>query len=131
MLKEKDFAWHAKRANNIETNPVEYLYCIVNLGGNTGKLYAIKAQYPADSNGLITSKNPEYYILFETSCSKTLRMSPWNFGEYEPNPLHFVRVFKTLEEAKSRAFVQYSHVYLSAAKDVLSKERIEKHFVVK
>lgn len=130
MITEKDFIWHIKKANNIETNPKECEFCIINTLGDEGKIFVIKEQFPADERGLILSDIPEYYILFESSCMKTNKKESWNYGDYKIGSLHFIRVFKTLEEAKKRAFVQYSHIYNGLYESVFN-EKPKGHYVVK
>lgn len=39
MLKETDFQWKVRRANNIPTNPIECEYCIVDHGDGCGRMY--------------------------------------------------------------------------------------------
>lgn len=132
MILEKDFVWHIKKENNISVNPIQAEYCIIDFGyeDGKGKLYSIERQYPQDEHGLKLSDEPELYILYESSCKKTNISSYSTYGEYELLNKHLVRVFKTLEEAKKRAFVQYSHIYHYVMPEHI-KKTADTHFIVK
>ena len=139
MVKKEDFIWKKHFVNNIETNPLEYYYCIIDTGKGARR-YAIQPQYPSEKTGLILdTKNPEYYILFEDIGKKATEEERKNHL-YQYNNLDgyifdgkgLVRVFKTLEDAKERACVQYSAIYGYALNYIGNTEEItQNHFVVK
>ena len=130
MLKEKDFVWHEKKVNNIDCNPLHAYYCIVDFGEGEGRLYSIEMQYPQDERGLVLSDIPEFYILYESRCYKTERKDHANYGEYLLNDKVLVRVFNNLEDAKRRAFLQYSHIYHGVI-PTYTGLKPKGHFVVK
>lgn len=45
MLKETDFKWHIWNVNGIPKNPLGFLYCIVDYGDGTGKMYVVEPKY--------------------------------------------------------------------------------------
>ena len=106
------FEWNVKFINNIESNGLECWYTVQKLNASF-KLYKIVPQFPADERGLITdSKTPEYYILFEGRAKKYEDRNALtdfsNYGDFiEDGHSSFIRVFKTLDEAKRRAVLQY------------------------
>ena len=139
MIKETDMQWHEHYENNIQTNPIGEYYCIIDLGESARK-YGIAPQYPS-SNGVVIdrTKEPELYILFEaigreaTDWEKqAVFYNSINYDGYVFEHEKFVRAFKTLEEAKKRAYVQYRAVYGYALSHVCGdvEDATKKHFVV-
>ena len=117
-MEKEDFIWYEKRANNIKENPLEYWYtCYYN--GDHSRKYYIMPQYPLAGKVCVDKrKEPELYVLFEAMGSKITDDISYSDVEdgykYERNG-SFKRVFKTLEEAKERAYVDYYMVFGYAA----------------
>lgn len=118
MLDREDFIWKKHYENNINTNPLGEHYCIVDCGDYARK-YSIVPQYPSDDGICVKmSEPPEYYILFESrgrKASDADKTKPlyemYHFDDYLFENSSFIRVFKTLEEAKKRAYVQYKTIF--------------------
>jgi hypothetical protein len=140
MLQKDDFIWKEHHENNIADNPLGEYYCIVDCG-NYARKYSIVPQYPSKDGFCINmSEAPEYYILFEARGNKASdeeRQKTFyemcHFDDYVFEHESFIRVFKTLDEAKDRAYVQYraifGYVLPHIEKDVNSATK--HHFVVK
>ena len=118
MLEKQDFIWKEHFANNIPTNPLEEYYCIIDCGNNARK-YSIIPQYPSD-DGISekTSEKPECYVFFESIGRKATENDKKNFfynyiqfDGYIFDKASFIRVYKTLDEAKERAYVQYKAIF--------------------
>ena len=117
--------WKERKVNDIDTNPLECWYA-VGFVGESPRLYQIEPQYPnpnGDGYTVDSTKEPELYILFETlggeHFAKTrypedgpnwLSYRLWGDYTFTKNPRGFVRAFKTLDEAKSRAEIQISAI---------------------
>ena len=118
MLTEKDFIWKEHHENNISTNPLGEYYCIVDCG-SYAKKYGIRPQYPSKDGVCVNlNQEPEFYILFETNGHKATERDRdgsfyeyCNFDDYLFERESFIRVFKTLDEAKKRAYVQYKTIF--------------------
>ena len=139
MITEKDMEWHEHYENNIPTNPLGEYYCIIDVGESARK-YGIAPQYPSSDGVIIDStKEPELFILFEAigrkatdEDRKEIFYDSINYDDYVFENERFVRAFRTLEEAKKRAYVQYKAVYGYALSHVCEdvEEATKKHFVV-
>lgn len=71
MIKECDFKWHIKYENNIETNPIESEYCILDTGRGIGRMYHIQPMRKADCTCLKKMEDPfKYFIFFEGTVEK-------------------------------------------------------------
>jgi len=120
MLTEKDFIWKEHKANNIPTNPLEEYYCLIDLKDCVRK-YSIVPQYPEiDTCCIDTKADPELYILFEAVGDRATDEDKERYSFiYESNNYDgclfkkksFVRAYKTMEEAKKRAYLQYRMIY--------------------
>lgn len=138
MIKEKDLKWHIKRVNNIETNPIDSEYCIVDRGGGTGRMYRIQPMYPADPFGLINRKtNFKYFIFFECSVRKAIdeelmKYKAIHYSGYLVLDETLIQVYDTMDEAKKRAYEQYRHIYGYALSHVVEdiEEATKNHFIV-
>lgn len=138
MIKEKDLKWHIKRVNNIETNPIDSEYCIVDQGGGTGRMYRIQPMYPADYTGLRNQKNGyKYFIFFECSVRKAtdeelLKYKPIHYSCYLILSESLIQVYDTMEDAKKRAYEQYKHIYGYVLSHVVddTEESTKCHFIV-
>ena len=117
-MQEPNFEWKEHYTNNIPTNPLQEYYCIVDVGNHARK-YSVEPQYPSDDGVCVNSAaEPELYIFFEAIGRKATeddKKSPfYNSVEYDgyvfENP-SFIRAYKTMEEAKARAEVQYNAVF--------------------
>jgi hypothetical protein len=104
MLKYKewtDFMWVPYYPNNMPENGQDGWVCTIEPRQDTYRTYRIEFQLPIDEEGFtLSDEEPELYILFERSHDK-------NYS----GPDSFIRAFKTLEEAKKRAYLLYSHIY--------------------
>lgn len=140
MLTEKDFVWKEHYENNINTNPLGEYYCIIDCG-NYAKKYGIVPQYPSKDGVSISLKDkPEYYVLFEANGRKATKADKnkmfyemYNFDDYVFENTSFVRVFTTLEDAKSRAFFQYKMIfgYVLSHIEANTELATQHHFCVK
>lgn len=140
MLTEKDFVWKEHYSNNINTNPLDEYYCIVDCG-NYARKYGIVPQYPSKDGVTVSLKDdPEYYILFESRGNKAsdtdrnkLFYEMCNFDDYLFENPSFIRVFKTLDEAKKRAYVQYKTIfgYVLSHIEANTELATQHHFSVK
>lgn len=117
MLKKEDFKWHEHRANNISTNPLTEWYCIVDVGNHARK-YGIIPQYPEKDGITYPNEDPEYYVLFEASGNKAtdeekeeFHYKHAHFDDYLFGRESFIRVYKTMEEAKDQAYLQYKAIF--------------------
>ena len=118
LCKREDMHWKEWRANNIDSNPIEELYCILDCDTYARK-YSIVPQYPStDGVCVYRDQEPEYYILFEASGHKATEeeqqaifYQQMNYSGYLFKTPSFIRVFKTLDDAKKRAYHQYTAVY--------------------
>jgi hypothetical protein len=118
MLAEKDFIWHERHENNISTNPLGEYYCIVDFGDGARK-YAIRPQYPSKDGVVIDrTSDPELFILFEATGRRATDedksypfYSSVHCNDYLFHHESFIRAFKTMEEAKARAYVQYRAIF--------------------
>ena len=140
MLTEQDFIWKEHHENNINTNPLGEYYCIVDCGDYARK-YSIVPQYP--SNDGITVRlidDPEYYILFESRGKKATEADRGqvfyemcNFDDYLFDNPSFIRVFTTIEAAKSRAYIQYKAIFGYVLSHIEQNVEIatQNHFCVK
>ena len=140
MLTEKDFVWKEHHENNIDSNPLGEYYCIVDCGTYARK-YSIVPQYPSkDGICVDRSQEPEYYILFETSGHKATKFDRessfyqyCHFDDYMFERESFIRVFTTLEDAKKRAYTQYTHIFGYVLSHIENNTELatQHHFVVK
>lgn len=116
LLGKKDFIWKEKKTNNIESNPLEYWYTTYD-NGDVSRLYYIIPQYPSvDDMCVNTYENPELYIYFEAigtviaegevECKYSGIGNGYVYGKGS-----FKRAFKTIQEAKDRAYRDYKMVY--------------------
>ena len=96
------FIWKEKKVNDIDSNPLECWICKTEMGEHE-RIYRIVPQYPSDETGLTTSDEPELYVLFEEIVFEG-RDGRIHDSDY------FVKACKTLDEAKKRAELQYSHI---------------------
>lgn len=140
MLKETDFRWLEKRVNNIPQNPIECEYCIVDLGNGTGKMYIVEPVFAQDPQGYVDQKDGyRYFVFFD--CSVKLaseeERTEWfysgcNYSGYLVTSRSFIAIFDTMEDAKTRAYTQYSHIFGYVLPDVVDNagELIKEHFVV-
>lgn len=116
-MQEPEFNWKEHFTNNIPSNPLQEWYCIVDVGTHARK-YSIEPQYPSTDGVCIDpTAEPELYIFFEATGRKATeedRKGPfYNSIEYDGYVFEkpsFIRAFKTLEEAKVRAKVQYNAI---------------------
>lgn len=138
MLKKEDFSWRAHHANNIPTNPIDEYYCIIDVGAHARK-YSIEEQFPLRENGCICpdEDSPEYYILFESTGAKAtdedkkkMFYKESEFDGYVFSHNSFIRVFKTIEEAKEAAYEQYRAIYGFVLAHIVDdvEEATNKHF---
>lgn len=121
MVKLEDMVWHEKCVNNIDENPLEEYYCLIDVGEGCVRKYSIKPQYPLEDDSLIIenhSKEPELYILFESRChyasEKEKKLWYYSFNCVKgciEDDVVFIRAFKDIEDAKKRAFFQYRAIY--------------------
>ena len=118
LYNPEDMHWKEFHANNISSNPMEEYYCILDCG-NYARKYSIVPQYPSQ-DGVCIDRNsePEYYVLFEANGHKAtdddkqaIFYPQTNFSGYLFKTPSFIRVFKTLKEAKQRAHYQYVAIY--------------------
>lgn len=140
MIEERDFIWKERKVNNIETNPLDCYYCIVDVG-DCARIYSIMPQYPVDEQGLTILGEPELYIFFEDIAYKSSNEDKKDFFykncNYDGYLINgnkcFIRAFKTLEEAKKRAYFQYKAIYGYALSYIVDdiNDATKKHFVVK
>jgi hypothetical protein len=139
MIKETDMKWHEHYENNIQTNPIGEYYCIVDLGERARK-YGIAPQHPS-IDGIVIDRNqdPELFILFESIGRKAtdedkqeIFYDSVNYDGYVFENERFVRAFRTLDEAKKRAYVQYRAVFGYALSHICPHvdDATNKHFVV-
>lgn len=116
LLKENDFVWKIKKINNIKSNPIEYIYTTYN-NNNTARKYYIVPQYSLiDEKYNDLNSEPELYIYFESTglrlkdgeeyCKYSSIMDVY---KYEKGT--FKRAFKSIEEAKHRAYIDYYMIY--------------------
>ncbi|MBR2403091.1 MAG: hypothetical protein IKB01_10065 [Lachnospiraceae bacterium] len=72
MVKEADLKWHTKYVNDIESNPKECEYCIIDYGDGTGcgRMFRIEVMLRAVSNGRIKMEEEPYYCFYESSVEK-------------------------------------------------------------
>lgn len=116
LLEEKDFEWKIKKINNIESNPIEYWYTTYYKGDSSRKYYIIP-QYPSiDGITVDINSEPELYVYFEaTGCKLKDKEKEWKYDSigdgYKYGKGTFKRAFKTIEEAKYRAYMDYCHIY--------------------
>ena len=118
MLKEHELQWIERKTNNIETNPLDGYCCIIDTE-DCARLYFIQPQYPEIEKYCINSNaNPELYILFEATGHKATEedkkhvfYDAINYKGYLFNNKTFIRAYKTLEEAKARAYINYKMIY--------------------
>lgn len=146
MLKKEDFSWKVHHANNIPTNPIDEYYCIIDVGAHARK-YSIEEQFPLRENGCICpdEDSPEYYILFESTGAKATDedkkkmfykesesecFTATLFDGYVFSHNSFIRVFKTIEEAKEAAYEQYKAIYGFVLAHIIDdvEEATSKHF---
>ena len=140
MLKEIDFKWKIRRANNIPENPIECEFCLVDYGNGKGKLYKVKPLYAQNTDGLSDVKGGyRYFVFFD--CSVRLATEEdrerefFSFCEYAGYVItseSFISVFDTMEDAKKRAYTQYRHHFgyvLPHVVDDIEKET-RNHFVI-
>lgn len=108
----KEFDWKEKRVNNLDSNPIEGWWCVAKVG-DTVRLYVIKPQQPQDESGLVTSEEPEGYVLFEGLCATRRNYDENPMSSYDgwmAPRLSFVHMYKTLDSAKQRAATQAGHI---------------------
>ena len=139
MIKENEFIWKEHKSNNIDTNPLEEIYCIVDIG-DSAKKYSIKYQmFEGDGFPMNSKDKAQYYILFETNGKKatTDDKKDWfykscHYDNYLFKNETFIKVFTSLEEAKKRAYQQYSHIYGGILKYIVDdvEDATKNHFVV-
>ena len=139
MIDESMLKWHKKYVNNIETNPIECLYCIIDYGDGNGRMYRIQAMRKADYNGRIEIKDGyKYFLFFESYVKKAdteildgLERNSYYLG-YQVESETLIQIYDSMEDAKRRAYVQYYAIYgycLSEAGDDV-EEMTKTHFVV-
>lgn len=91
-LNEEDFIWEPYYPNDIESNGLDGYDCTIFNGTPSERKYSIRFQYKQDTDGLIlNNKDVELYVLFECET--------------------FIHAYKTLEDAKTRAYNQYVHIF--------------------
>lgn len=148
MLKQEDFKWKEHHSNNIPDNPIDEYYCIIDTGAHARK-YSIQEQManateqcsPLQENSYICpdEDEPEYFILFESSGNKATDKDKENmfykessFDEYVFGHDTFIRVFKTMEEAKEQAYKQYKAIYGYVLAHIVDdvEEATSNHFCV-
>lgn len=118
MIKESEFVWKEHKVNNIETNPLDEIYCIVDVG-SCAKKYSIKYQMEDGSRSANSSdEKAKYYILFETHGQKATVQDKEDFfyklsnvDGYVFGHETFIKVFEDLDEAKHQGYKQYSCIY--------------------
>ena len=118
MLKEHEFQWIERKTNNIKTNPLDGYCCIIDTE-DCARLYIIKPQYPEIKQCCIdSSMDPELYILFEATGHKATEedkkhvfYDAINYNGYMFSNETFIRAYKTLEDAKARAYINYKMIY--------------------
>ena len=107
MLKENDFKWLTRRANNIPTNPVDCYYCIVDTGDGTGKMYVVKPLHAQNTDGMVKEKQGyKYFVFLDCSVQRVptdQRNFPYSMSLYSGYRMvseTLVSVFDTIEDAK-------------------------------
>lgn len=116
ILKKEDLKWKVKNSNNIKGNSLEYWYTTYHNGDSSRKYYIIP-QYRMLENGCVDiHSEPELYIYFEALGRKLedgeedCKYSGIGDGYvYEKGT--FKRAYRTIEEAKERAYEDYRHIY--------------------
>ena len=114
--------WKERQVNDIPTNPRD-CYWAVGQVGDSYRLYTIIEQYPANTDGLVTGKEPELYILFEELNGRPVgnvftnekELEEWKYatewgGCWFKSRGSFVHAYKTLDDAKARAETQISKI---------------------
>lgn len=140
MLDKSAFNWQKKMVNNIPENPLDSEFCIVDLGNGTGKLYMVKPLYAQSTTGLYNSDaGYKYFVFFDCNVrlpSESEKKDFWYGCEYYAGYVMtsktLIAVFDTMDDAKERAYTQYSHhfgyVLPHVVKDMDAETR--NHFVV-
>ena len=116
VLKSEDLIWKDIFANNMEINPKEGIYTILNKKYNDNKFYACKWSIIFQSKELspmcINSKEDiDLYILFQKRYfdldKPLIYPNVSNKGFYDVNDYgEFIRAYRTLEEAKEGALAR-------------------------
>ena len=114
--------WKERKVNDIESNPRD-CYWAVGQVGDSHRLYTIVEQYPCDTDGMATGKEPELYVLFEELNGRPVgnvftnekELDEWKYatewgGYWFKGRGSFVHAYKTLDEAKARAETQISKI---------------------
>lgn len=87
MFKKEDLVWHIHKTNNIETNPIDEIFCIFYDEKNDfAKKFAIRFQYPRDEKYLThpteNFEDAEYFILFLSHGKKDDLENKLGFGGF-------------------------------------------------
>lgn len=138
MIEEKDLKWHIKHANNIESNPIVSEYCIIDYGDGEGRIYEILMMQKADYTGLTHIQDEyKYFCFFECFVKKIEEPMSWfdtieHYSGYEIRHKTLIQVYDTLDEAKKRAYYQYTHIfdYVVQEAGLNAEEESKLHFVV-
>ena len=139
MLKENDFKWLTRRANSIPTNPVDCYYCIVDTGDGTGKMYVVKPLHAQNTGGMVKAKQGYKYFVFLDCSVQRVPTDQRNFPHsmslysgYRVVSETLIAVFDTVEDAKKRAYTQYTHHFGNVLPHVVDDTTAltQKHFVV-
>lgn len=116
LLEEKDFEWKIKKTNNIKTNPIEYWYTTYHDGDVSRKYYIVPQYTSIDGITINSNSEIELYVYFEArgyklkDGEKECKYDSIGDGyKYEEGT--FKRAFKTIEEAKHRAYMDYCGIY--------------------
>lgn len=138
MLKETDFKWHVRHANNIAENPIDCHYCIIDRGNGVGEMYVVKPLYAQNVEGWTRPDRYKYFVFL--SCTVRLASareqiypdSMMLYSGYCKTSETLIAVFDTLEEAKKRAYTQYAHHFGYVTPHIVDNIDVEirKHFVV-
>ena len=140
MLKETDFQWKVRRANNIPTNPIECEYCIVDHGDGCGQMYSVHPLYSQNTDGLINREDGyKYFVLYvckvKLATEEDQGRDFFSFSDYSGYVVvseTFIAVFDTMDDAKKRAFTQYKHHFGYVLPHIVNdiEKETQNHFVV-
>jgi len=138
VIKEADLRWHIKYVNDIESNPKECEYCIIDCGDDTGRMFRVEVMPKADSNGRIKMEEEPYFCFYESSVKKVETENADDckrcslYSGYRMINDTLIQVYDSKEDAKKRAYTQYYAIYRYcldvAGYDI--EETTKSHFVI-
>ena len=139
-LQAEHLVWKPIHANNIKSNPIEGIYCLILNTDETGRIYGRKYtiifQKETDEKGMVVG-DIDQYILFEKSYTDIL--GPTDYPEPTDNPSHmdnncftlcaydindygkFVHAYSDIEKAKTRAVYQFKAVFAYAMSHIITE----------